>query len=116
MSESPATNDLRLLLIDDEEVIHNSFGDFLNKMGYQILHAYNGEEGLKTFAEEGADIVISDIKMPGLDGLDLLHEFEQAVPKSTSSSSRATAIWTPPSRLCGGGLLIFSTNRSNCMS
>ena len=46
-------------------------------MGYQILHAYNGEEGLKTFAEEGADIVISDIKMPGLDGLDLLREFEQ---------------------------------------
>ncbi|MBN63785.1 MAG: DNA-binding response regulator, partial [Gemmatimonadetes bacterium] len=77
MSESPATNDLRLLLIDDEEVIHNSVGDFLNKMGYQILHAYNGEEGLKTFAEEGADIVISDIKMPGLDGLDLLREFEQ---------------------------------------
>ncbi|MDP6698455.1 MAG: response regulator, partial [Candidatus Latescibacteria bacterium] len=77
MSESPATNDLRLLLIDDEEVIHKSVGDFLDKKGYQVLHAYDGEEGLKTFAEEGADIVISDIKMPGLDGLDLLREFEQ---------------------------------------
>ena len=116
MSESPATNDLRLLLIDDEEVIHNSVGDFLNKMGYQILHAYKGEEGLKTFAEEGADIVISDIKMPGLDGLDLLREFEQRgadidVILITGNSDMDTAI-----EALRRGLLIFSTNRSNCMS
>ena len=77
MSISPEAHELTLLLIDDEEVIHKSVGDFLDKMGYKVLHAYSGEEGLRIFADEGADIVISDVKMPGLNGLDLLREFEQ---------------------------------------
>ena len=77
MNGSSEESQLTLLLIDDEEIIHKSVGEFLVKMGYQVLHAYNGEEGLQVFTEEGADIVISDIKMPGLNGLDLLREFEQ---------------------------------------
>ena len=73
MPTDSITRNLTLLLIDDEEVIHKSVGDFLEKMGYTVRHAYNGDEGLALFFEAGADIIISDVKMPGLDGIQLLH-------------------------------------------
>ena len=63
---------LRLLLIDDEEVIHKSVGGFLKKMEYQVFKALDGEEGLAIFRNEPIDIVISDIRMPRMDGIDLL--------------------------------------------
>lgn len=69
-----ATIGIRLLLIDDEEVIHQSVGRFLEKLGYEVVHASSGEEGLRLLEEQGADLVISDIRMPGLDGIGLLRE------------------------------------------
>ncbi len=66
--------DITLLLIDDEEVIHRSAGDFLEQMGYKVLHADSGQSGLKLFDEQGADIVITDVRMPGMDGMELLQE------------------------------------------
>ncbi len=77
MSEITPIPELKLLLIDDEEIIHKSVGGFLSQMGYQVLHAFNGNEGLQTFAEEGADLIICDIKIPGLDGLELLSAIEE---------------------------------------
>ena len=74
MSMETAERDIKLLLIDDEEVIHKSVGGFLRRMDYEVLHAENAEEGLQVFEETGADIVISDIKMPGMDGIELLDE------------------------------------------
>ncbi|HEC31736.1 MAG TPA: response regulator, partial [Deltaproteobacteria bacterium] len=58
---------LSLLLIDDEEVIHDSIGDFLREQGYQVISAYSGEEGLALLRERAIDIVITDIRMPGID-------------------------------------------------
>jgi two-component system response regulator AtoC len=76
---SKQTNEpaLKLLLIDDEDVIHKSVGIFLEKVGYHVLEARDGEEGLKIFQSERVDIVISDIKMPGMGGLDLLNAIVQ---------------------------------------
>lgn len=68
---------IRLLLVDDEAVIHQSVGRFLEKLGYEVLHALSGEEGLEMLAEQGADLVISDIRLPGLDGIGLLREMER---------------------------------------
>jgi two-component system, NtrC family, response regulator AtoC len=68
---------MKLLLIDDEDVIHKSVGGFLSKLGYEVLHAHEGEEGLKIFRSESIDVVVSDIKMPGMDGLALLSAIVQ---------------------------------------
>lgn len=68
---------LRVLLIDDEDVIRKSVGGFLEKVGYEVLTAGDGDEGLKVFQAESIDIVISDIKMPGMDGLALLNAIVQ---------------------------------------
>ena len=68
---------LRLLLIDDEEGIHATVGAFLERMGHEVLGARNGAEGLELFARSGADIIISDYKMPDLDGLQLLRQLRE---------------------------------------
>ena len=77
MPPKKTEQNLKLLLIDDDENIHLSVGDFLQRTGYQVEHAYSGEEGLDVFLQEGADIVITDIKMPDLDGIALLHRLKQ---------------------------------------
>ena len=69
--------DIKLLLIDDEDVIHKSVGGFLKRMGYAVECASNAEAGLEIFDEGGADIVISDIKMPDMDGIEMLEELRR---------------------------------------
>ena len=69
--------ELKILLIDDEEVVHQSIGSFLERMGYQVLHAMDGRKGMEWMAGEQVDIVVSDIKMPGMDGIDLLREINR---------------------------------------
>ena len=64
---------LEILLIDDEQVIHQSVGEELEMAGYGVLHADTAEEGLTIFQDQEADLIISDIKMPGMDGIELVH-------------------------------------------
>ena len=71
-------SDLRILLIDDEEVTLRSLGKrVLERVGYQVLYADSAEKGLQVFQEEEVDIVISDIKMPGMDGIELLRRIKE---------------------------------------
>lgn len=77
MAKSNDEPKMKLLLIDDEEVIHKSVGGFLEKFGYEVLGARDGESALDIFRSEPVDIVISDIKMPRLDGLGFLNQLVQ---------------------------------------
>ena len=72
MPKKTVEQDLCILLVDDEEIIHKSVGGFLEKMGYRVMLAETAEQGLKIFQEQSVDIVISDIKMPGMGGLAFL--------------------------------------------
>ena len=56
----------KLLLIDDEESIIRVLTISLQAEGYEVLGAYNGESGLRLYQEESPDIVLTDIKMPGI--------------------------------------------------
>jgi PAS domain S-box-containing protein len=72
--------DKRILLADDEEGIRTVLGIALADSGYQVLTAENGEEALKLFKEARPPIVLTDIKMPGMDGIELLRKIKQAEP------------------------------------
>jgi len=63
---------LCILLIDDEQEILDTVGVLLRRLGYEVNTATNGAEGLERFDREGADIIISDVMMPGIDGLGVL--------------------------------------------
>jgi nitrogen-specific signal transduction histidine kinase len=70
----------KILLVDDEEGIRRVLGISLTDSGYQVLTAENGEEALRIFRTEQPDIVLSDIKMPGMDGIDLLKRIKRENP------------------------------------
>lgn len=66
----------RILIVDDEDLIRWSLSESL-KDQYEILTAKSGEEALKKYSEEGPDLVLMDIKMPGIDGIETLKRIKQ---------------------------------------
>ena len=70
----------KILLVDDEEGIRKVLGISLTDSGYQVITAKNGEEALEIFKKEPVPIVLTDIKMPGMDGIDLLKEIKKDSP------------------------------------
>ncbi|MEJ7829049.1 MAG: sigma-54 dependent transcriptional regulator [Segetibacter sp.] len=61
-----------ILIIDDERAIRKTLNEILGFEGYKIEEAADGEEGLKKFQEKTYDVVLCDIKMPKLDGIEFL--------------------------------------------
>ncbi len=72
--------DKKLLLVDDEEGIRKVLGISLSDIGYKVFTAENGERALKIFREETPPIVLTDIKMPGMDGIELLQKIKHENP------------------------------------
>jgi signal transduction histidine kinase len=70
----------KILLVDDEEGIRKVLGISLADCGYQVWTAENGEEALKLFSEVQPAIVLTDIKMPGMDGIQLLQRIKTVSP------------------------------------
>lgn len=69
-----------ILIIDDEKAIRKTLGEILSYEGYQIDDAENGEEGLKKIKEKNYDVVLCDIKMPKIDGLEFLEKARSSNP------------------------------------
>ena len=70
----------KILVIDDEKATLEMFRLFLDVYGFEILTAESGEEGLEVFERERPDIVLTDIKMPGMDGIEVLQEIKRRSP------------------------------------
>ncbi len=66
-----------ILIIDDEKSIRKTLTEILSYEGYKIDEAGDGEEGLKKFKEKAYDLVLCDIKMPKLDGIEFLEKAKQ---------------------------------------
>ena len=67
-----------ILLVDDEQGIRTVMGLSLRDAGYNVITVASGEEALQLFAERPIPIVITDIRMPGMNGLDLLKHIKQS--------------------------------------
>src|ERR1700733_1319569 len=67
-----------ILIIDDEKAIRKTLTEILSFEGYKIDEASDGEEGLKKFKEKNYDLVLCDIKMPKLDGIEFLQKAGEA--------------------------------------
>jgi PAS domain S-box-containing protein len=72
--------DNTILLVDDEEGIRKVLGISLEDSGYSVLKAENGERALELFQEHRPHIVLTDIKMPGMDGISLLKAIKAQDP------------------------------------
>lgn len=79
----------KILLIDDEESIQIIYKEEFEEDGYQVISALDGEEGLRKFLSDSPDIVILDIHMPGLNGIEVLRQMKvinSSVPVILSSA------------------------------
>jgi DNA-binding NtrC family response regulator len=66
-----------ILIIDDEKSIRKTLNEILSFEGYKIDEAADGEEGLKKFKEKNYDLILCDIKMPKLDGIEFLEKAKE---------------------------------------
>lgn len=59
----------RILVIDDAKTMRDALKDLLIPAGFEVVEAENGEQGLERMGQHAIDLVISDLNMPGMDGL-----------------------------------------------
>ena len=77
-----AINDATLLVVEDEKAVRDSIVAYFEDSGYRILEATNGSEGLSIFEVEHPDLVICDLRMPGMDGLHLLNRIMETTDET----------------------------------
>ena len=77
----------KILVIDDERAIRNTLKDILEFEGYTIDVAENGKVGLEKALATTYDLIYTDIKMPEMDGLEMLHAYRQAVKEHGTEES-----------------------------
>lgn len=70
----------RILVVDDEEIVGESCKRILEEDGYEVETALSGEEALRKMKENPYDIVLTDLKMPGMDGMEVLKTIRKDYP------------------------------------
>src|SRR5213078_2833774 len=73
----------KILIVDDELVVRDSLGKWFSSEGYQAQPAGSGREALEALAAGDWEIALIDIKMPGMDGMELQQRLKQADPDLT---------------------------------
>lgn len=73
-----------ILLIDDEELIIKSLRILLEKNGFNVFIAKNGQDALEISEEESFDLVIADIRMPGMNGVEIIRTISEKIDKKNS--------------------------------
>ena len=70
-----------IMIVDDEKQIRDTLGGVLTDEGYRVVAVEDGEEALKRFSDGGAECVLLDIWLPGMDGIEVLKEFKKRYPE-----------------------------------
>ncbi len=77
----PEQVSMTVLVIDDDAHIRTAIGKFLIARGHTVIEAANGERGVEVVGSQAVDIVITDVKMPGLDGFEVLRRMRSVAPE-----------------------------------
>ncbi len=70
----------RILLVDDEEGIQLLYREEFEEEGFEVISCYNGVEALEKFSQDPPDLVILDINMPGMNGIEVLRRMKEMNP------------------------------------
>jgi len=72
--------DIKILIVDDEVAFANTLAQRLHMRGLKVGIAYDGEQALSKLKEEELDVIVLDLKMPGMDGMKVLQEIKKVYP------------------------------------
>jgi DNA-binding response OmpR family regulator len=74
-------SNLKVLLVDDEEELVQALSERLRLRGFDVVVALSGEQALSILQETAPDLMVLDLKMPGIDGMDVLRTARQVTPQ-----------------------------------
>ena len=72
----------KILIVEDEKNTRDGLAQFLESLDFDVITAEDGNAGWKIYEQEKPDLVLSDIKMPGMDGVELLGKIKVANPNA----------------------------------
>lgn len=70
----------RILIVDDEQTVRDVLAEYFVEQGYQVSKASNGIEALRGLGESRPDLVLLDVRMPGIDGIETLRRLRELAP------------------------------------
>ena len=73
--------DLLVLCIDDDYLVRKGISTFLERCGFRVIQAEDGKKGLEMFFEHNPDVVLVDIRMPNMNGLEVLDAIRKQAPE-----------------------------------
>ncbi len=108
VGRNTAEDATRVLVVDDDENVRDPLCEYLQRAGFDVSSAASGEEGLDVATELPPEVVISDIGMPGMDGLELCRELRRRAPEVPVilMSGWATGVNPADARRAGAGALL----------
>lgn len=74
----------KILIVDDQDIVRDTIVDILNREGYDTNSANSGDKALEILRKEKFDVLLTDIKMPGMNGLDLVEKAHTQFPEMLS--------------------------------
>lgn len=75
-------SDITILVVEDETALSEAYQLILKQSGYQVLAAFNGKEALDVVADTEPDIILLDLRMPKMDGIEFLRNYDLSKHKS----------------------------------
>ena len=75
---------VKILVVDDEAIVRESIRDWLEDAGYQVATAESGEEALALVKEQDFGVMVLDLRLPGMSGIDVLKKVKQLKPQIKS--------------------------------
>jgi len=93
MSERPT----RILMIDDEQLLLEVLTAFLEDSGFEVLQALDGQTGLEMIRQQQPDLVLCDLRLPGMDGLQVLAAVVRSWPPWPAIIPICPFWWSPAS-------------------
>ena len=71
---------MKILVIDDEPQVLQQIQDFLGRKNHQVTTVRSGDDALRAVLDGGFDVVLTDVRMPGMDGVTVMHEIQRLRP------------------------------------
>ena len=106
----------RVLVVDDFRQARESIADALRSAGHQVECVASGSEALVQLEKECFDVIVTDLQMPGMSGLELIRHLERRPHGRKFSWLPPTPPWPPPWKPCAAGRSITSKSHSTSIS